>query len=181
MKTSVHARRIKEYFEGREYKAYPDPLSKTGNPITIGIGHTGNDVHMGLVWTDEQIDKAFADDIAKFEKIANSAITATVNQHQFDAFVSILFNVGAGRKASANDSGRDGIIVLKNGNSSTLLRKLNAGDYSGAANEFTKWCKSGSTKSLGLYRRRYAEKLLFGGESAEFAINSAAKIKAIPE
>lgn len=64
---------------------------------------------------------------------------------------------------------------------STLLKKLNAGDYSGAANEFTKWCRNDGKKMLGLYRRRMAEKLLFGGESAEFAINQAAKITAIPE
>lgn len=175
MKASANARRIKEYFEGREYKAYPDPLSADGRPITIGIGHTGPEVHLGLVWNDRQIDDAFAADIAKFEAMANDAIKVTVNQNQFDAFVSILFNVGPGSKT------KDGIIRLKSGEPSTLLRKLNAGDYAGCANEFTKWCRSGTGKSLGLYRRRMAEKLLFGGESAEFAINKAAKITAIPE
>lgn len=178
MKSSANARRIKEYFEGREYKAYKDPLSKDGNPITIGVGHTGPDVHLGLVWSDEQIDAAFASDIKKFEEIAEKNVKVTLNQHQFDAFVSLLFNVGPGR---SGENGRDGIITLRNGEPSTLLRKLNAGDYSGAANEFTKWCRSGGAKSLGLYRRRMAEKLLFGGESAEFAINTAAKINAIPE
>lgn len=181
MKAGINARRIKEYFEGREYKAYKDPLSKDGLPITIGIGHTGPEVHLGLVWNDEQIDAAFAADIAKFEDIANREVKVTLNQHQFDAFVSILFNVGPGRAAKGNDPGRDGIITLKNGQPSTLLRKLNAGDYTGAANEFTKWCRGGGSKSLGLYRRRMAEKLVFGGESSEFAINKAAAIKVIPE
>ena len=181
MKVSANARRIKEYFEGREHKAYKDPLSADGRPITIGIGHTGSEVHLGLVWDDEQIDKAFAADIAKFEDMANSSIKATVNQNQFDAFVSILFNVGQGRADKAGAAGKDGILVLRNGQPSTLLKKLNAGDYSGCANEFTKWCRGGGSKSLGLYRRRMAEKLLFGGESAEFAINQAAKITAIPE
>lgn len=175
MKAGINARRIKEYFEGREYKAYKDPLSKDGLPITIGIGHTGPEVHMGLVWDDKQIDDAFAADIAKFEDIANREIKVTVNQHQFDAFVSILFNVGPGSNV------KDGIIRLKSGEPSTLLRKLNAGDYTGCANEFTKWCRGGGGKSLGLYRRRMAEKLVFGGESAEFAINKAAAIKVLPE
>ena len=49
MKASANARRIKEYFEGREYKAYPDPGSKDGKPWTIGIGHTGAEVVEGLV------------------------------------------------------------------------------------------------------------------------------------
>ncbi len=90
MKASINARKLKEYYEGREYKAYKDPLSKDGHPITIGIGHTGPEVHLGLVWNDKQIDDAFAADIEKFEDIANREITASVNQHQFDAFVSIL-------------------------------------------------------------------------------------------
>lgn len=181
MKAGINALRIKEYFEGREYKAYPDPLSKDGRPWTIGIGHTGPEVVPGLIWNDAQIDEAFKNDVEIREEIANREIKVTVNQGQFDAFVSILFNVGAGRKASGSDPGKDGIITLKNGQPSTLLRKLNAGDYTGCANEFTKWCRGGGGKSLGLYRRRMAEKLVFGGESAEFAINKAAAIKVIPE
>ena len=176
MKASANARRIKEYFGGREYKAYPDPGSKDGKPWTIGIGHTGAEVVEGLVWNDAQIDAAFEKDCERSEKIAKDAIKVTVNQHQFDAFVSILFNVGQGKAGVS-----DGIVELKNGQPSTLLRKLNAGDYTGAANEFTRWCRNDGKKMLGLYRRRMAEKLLFGGESAEFAINQAAKITAIPE
>lgn len=49
--------------EGREHSAYPDPLTR-GDPWTIGIGHTGPEVHQGLVWTDDQIDAAFASDVA---------------------------------------------------------------------------------------------------------------------
>lgn len=164
MKSSIHARRIKEYFEGREYKSYPDPGSKDGSPWTIGIGHTGPEVADGLVWDDAQIDAAFQNDSAKFEAAINKLVTVTLNQFQFDALVCIVFNIG--------------IQAFKD---STLLRKLNAGDYAGAANEFTRWCRNDGKKMLGLYRRRYAEKLLFGGESAEFAINAAAKIKNLPE
>lgn len=164
MKASANARRIKEYFEGMEYKAYPDPGSKDGKPWTIGIGHTGQEVHKGLIWDDAQIDLAFEKDCLRFENAINTMVKVTINQHQFDALVCFVFNIGA--------SALQG---------STLLKRLNAGDYSGAANEFTRWCRNDGKKMLGLYRRRMAEKLLFGGESAEFAINRAAKITAIPE
>lgn len=164
MKASANARRIKEYFEGREYKAYPDPGSKDGKPWTIGVGHTGSEVHEGLVWNDAQIDAAFENDSAKFESAVDKLVTVTLNQFQFDALVCLVFNIG--------------IQAFKG---STLLRKLNAGDYSGAGNEFLRWCRNDGKKMPGLYRRRMAEKLLFGGESAEFAINKAAAIQAIPE
>lgn len=164
MKASANARRIKEYFEGREHKAYPDPGSEDGNPWTIGVGHTGPEVKPGLIWSDAQIDEAFAKDSEKFEKAVNAAVKATLNQFQFDALVCLTFNIGA---AAFNQS--------------TLLKKLNAGDYQGASNEFERWCRNGGKKMLGLYRRRMAEKLLFGGESAEFAINKAAAIKVLPE
>jgi len=52
-----------ERFEGRSKTAYPDPISKGGDPWTIGVGHCGPEVHAGLVWTDEQIDKALSEDI----------------------------------------------------------------------------------------------------------------------
>jgi GH24 family phage-related lysozyme (muramidase) len=48
--------------EGREHAAYPDPLTKA-EPWTIGEGHTGPEVHEGLIWTDAQIDAAKADDL----------------------------------------------------------------------------------------------------------------------
>jgi lysozyme len=51
-------------FEDWVHKAYPDPISK-GDPWTIGAGHTGPEVHEGLVWTDEQISAALDADIAE--------------------------------------------------------------------------------------------------------------------
>lgn len=61
-----------ERWEGREHKAYPDPLTardpvKRGKPWTIGIGHTGPEVYDGLLWDDRQIDEAFDKDWTKFE------------------------------------------------------------------------------------------------------------------
>jgi lysozyme len=67
-----------------------------------------------------------------------------LKQHQFDALVSFAYNVGVG-----------------NLRSSTLLRKLNAGDYDGAALEFHRWNRSKGKVLPGLVRRRAAEALLF--------------------
>ena len=69
-----------------------------------------------------------------------------MKHHQFDALVSFAYNVGIGN--------------LK---SSTLLRKLNAGDYDGAALEFHRWKRSNGRVLPGLVRRRAAEALLFQG------------------
>jgi len=73
--------------------------------------------------------------------------------------VSILFNVGPGAKGE-----KDGIIVLSNGQPSTLLTKLNAKDYAGAADEFPRWCHgAGNTPLGGLITRRGRERALFLG------------------
>lgn len=50
--------------EGRKSVAYPDPLTRA-SPWTIGVGHTGKEVHEGLIWNDEQIDAALDADIHK--------------------------------------------------------------------------------------------------------------------
>jgi GH24 family phage-related lysozyme (muramidase) len=89
---------------------------------TIGCGHTGPDVHEGLVWTDEQVMAAFRRDIERFERAVEAAVTVALQQHQFDALVSFCFNVGIGAFQS-----------------STLVRKLNAGDFAGAAAQFDVW------------------------------------------
>ena len=157
MQTSPNGIALLHHFEGCKLKAYPDP--KTGGaPWTIGYGHTGPDVHEGLVWTQKQADAAFIEDIAVFEDIAGWAIDVDVTQGQWDAFVSILYNVGPGSKY------KDGIVRLKNGKPSTLLRKLNARDYAGCKAEFGKWISKGSAVENGLRRRRAAEALMFDGD-----------------
>ena len=66
------------------------------------------------------------------------------SQNEFDALVDFAFNCGCG-----------------NLNNSTLLKKLNAGDYEGAAQEFLKWDMAAGHHMAGLLRRRQAEELLF--------------------
>ncbi len=154
MKTSPKGIQLIQQFESCALKAYPDP--KTGAaPWTVGWGATGADITPSTEWTQYQADARLLQDLAEREAAVSSAVRVPLRQGQFDALVSIVFNVGAG---GAN---RDGIIRLKNGQPSTLLRKLNAGDYAGASAEFEKWISPGSNVAAGLLRRRKAERALF--------------------
>lgn len=137
---------IKE-FEGCRLTAYPDP--KTGGaPWSIGYGWThpvdGKPVKQGLT-----IDRATADRLLKaglvsYEQDVSRLVRVKLTQGQFDALVSFVYNLGAMRFST-----------------STLLRKLNAGDYVGAADEFLRWVSPGTKVEAGLRRRRQAERALF--------------------
>jgi lysozyme len=154
MKTNRVGVDLIKSFEDCRLIAYPDPKTG-GDPWTCGWGSTGPDVVQGTVWAQEYADKRFLDDLAVFEKIANDAIKVEVTEDEFSAFVSIVFNVGPGSKY------KDGIVRLKDGRPSTLLRKLNAGDKQGAADQFLLWISPGSNVERGLKRRRTAERMLF--------------------
>ncbi len=157
MNTSANGIALLHEFESCRLKAYPDP--KTGGaPWTIGWGHCGHDVHKGLTWTQELADAVFEEDLEEREALVTRHVTAPLTQGQFDALVSIIYNVGAG------GSRKDGIIRLKKGQPSTLLLKLNAGDYAGCQAEFHKWISKGSSVENGLRRRRKAEAALFAGD-----------------
>ncbi len=132
---------IKE-FEGCRLRAYKCPAGKW----TVGWGSTGANIKEGTVWSQEQADAALAKHLAEFEQAVSDLITVPLTQGQFDALVSFTYNLGAGRLRE-----------------STLRRKLNAGDYSGAAKEFGKWISKGTAYESGLRRRREAERQLFAG------------------
>lgn len=150
--TSPHGISLMHYFETCKLKAYPDPGSKNGEPWTIGWGHTGPEVKPGLVWTQAQADAAFIEDLRRFERDVLSLVKVPLTQGQFDALVSFAYNVGSDIDA---DTLAEGL------GDSTLLRKLNAGDYEGAAREFRKWNKNDGKVMRGLSRRRAAEECLF--------------------
>ena len=120
MKTSIEGLEKLKKREGSRQRAY---LDTKGIP-TIGVGHTGPEVYIGLVWTDQQVDDAFADDIEWAEDAVNGYVKVALTQNQFDALVSFVFNIGetAFRR-------------------STLLRVLNTGDYEEAAKCFDMWHK----------------------------------------
>lgn len=145
MKISNKGLELIKEFEGFSSVAYLCPAKIP----TIGYGNTfwedGRKVRIG-----EQISKSKALELLEF--VANKdfadkifpLIKVQVNQNQFDAMVSLAYNIGVG--AFSN---------------STLLKRVNAKDFIGAGNEFLKWDKSGGKPLLGLTRRRQREKELF--------------------
>jgi lysozyme len=143
MKYSDEARKsLTEASEGRTLVAYPDP-GTDGSPWTIGYGHT-RDVKEGDACTPEQSDAWVIEDIGDAESAVNRMITVPLTQHQFDALVDWTFNEGSGNLAS-----------------STLLRKLNDGDYAGADAEFARWVRGGGRVLPGLVKRRALEATWF--------------------
>jgi lysozyme len=132
-------------FEGVRLAPYKDPV---GIP-TIGVGATFYQDGRKVAMTDAPMTEAQVTDllkfhIQKFEQGVLGLVKVPLNSNQFSALVSFAFNCGTG-----------------NLQSSTLLKKLNALDYVGAANEFAKWDKSKGQVLPGLTRRRKAEKDLF--------------------
>ena len=163
MNISPNGTAVIEYFETCVLKAYPDP--KTGvAPYTVGWGATGVGIGPGTVWTQAEADARLVQDILEREDDANAAIKVTVTQGEFDAFVSILYNIGHGSPI------KDGIIRLRSGYPSTLLRLLNAGDFAGARAQFALWVSPGTNVEHGLRRRRRAEQALWDGKSGTEAI-----------
>ena len=115
---------------------------------TIGIGTTvypnGTKVKKGDSCTLDQAKSYFSHDLKRFEASVNNLVKVPLSQNQFDALVSLVYNIGSGNFAS-----------------STLLKKLNAKDYAGAAEQFPRWNKGGGKVMKGLVRRRDAERALF--------------------
>lgn len=131
--------------DGAMFKPYVCP----GGVLTVGWGHTnhhGRQFDKNARWTQQECDGALKEDLQDFAAHVASMVKVPVKQHQFDALVSFAYNVGLGN--------------LK---SSTLLRKLNAGNPGGAALEFHKWKYSQGQVLPGLVRRRASEALLFQG------------------
>lgn len=170
MKTNPAGVALMHRFESCRLEAYPDPKTG-GEPWTIGWGHTAG-VKPGQTCTKEQADAWYDEDNDFAEDVINKNVKIELEQHEFDALVSIVFNVGKGREDVPGRPGRDGIIWLRSGKNSTLLRKLNAGDRTGAADEFLKWVSPGSSVERGLRRRRVAERALFFGEDWEQALKN---------
>lgn len=141
-------------FESCELEAYPDP-GTGGEPWTIGWGHTGPEVHPGMKISQDIADCYLLKDVTHAADAVMRAVTVKLTQGQFDAFVSMVFNIGPGSDT------RDGIIRLKAGAPSSFLRKLNAGDVTGAAMAMLAWNRGGGRVMNGLVHRRAAEQSLF--------------------
>lgn len=146
--------------EGLRLVAYPDPASG-GAPWTAGYGHTGPDVYPGLTVTKAKAEEWLRADLENAAAIVEEAVTVPLTDNQFAALTLFVMNVGAGRKARGKDAGKDGFLRLKTGRPSTLLTRLNAGDYAGAAAEFPKWVHGSGKIMPGLVKRRAKEAALF--------------------
>ena len=148
MKTSQRGIDLIKEYEGLKLTAY---LCPTGVP-TIGWGHTRTvtraDVNAQRRITEAEAERLLQEDLMTFERGVLSACTIAPNQHQFDAFVSLSYNIGVGAFQR-----------------STALRRHNEGDFDSAANAIEMWNKgtiNGQRQVLrGLVRRRAAEKALY--------------------
>lgn len=144
MQISENGINLIKQFEGCKLTAYQD----IANVWTIGYGWTqqvdGKPVTAGMTITQQKADDLLKQGVVQYENGVNTLVKVQINQNQFDALVDFTYNLG--------------VNALKG---STLLKKLNAGDYAGAANEFPKWNKADGKEVAGLTRRREAEKSLF--------------------
>ena len=160
MKTSAAGINLIKEFEGVRLKAYRCPA----DVWTIGVGHTSAAgppvVKAGMEITNAQAMKILANDLVKFEDGVDSAVKVPLKQNQFDALVSFAFNVGLGALAK-----------------STLLRKLNAGQYDAVPAELMKWTKAGGKELPGLVRRRRAEAALWRGVDDSKVIKQDARVE----
>lgn len=159
--------------ESLELAAYPDPGSElgkalqvahivlmpkyknlkgweklSGHPWTIGYGHTGAEVKEGLVIDKLKAVAYLKQDVKVATSVIKSHVRVPLNQNQFDALTSFVYNVGIG--AFMN---------------STCLRKLNTMDYLGAADEMLRWWHSPGAEAS-LKKRRAKERDMFLGNSA---------------
>ena len=126
--------------EGCRLTAYRDIVGV----LTVGYGHTGSDVVEGMTITQDQADQMLRYDCQFSEMAVKRLVAVELNQEQYDALVDFVFNCGVGAFQK-----------------STLLRRLNRGDYDGAAEEFPKWNQAGGVVVQGLVKRRRAEQQLF--------------------
>jgi lysozyme len=129
-----------KHFEGCETEAY---LCPAGVP-TIGYGHIKG-VQMGDSITEAQAHEMLVEELDEYESYINDLVTVSLNQNQFDAMVSWVYNLGGG-----------------NLRASTLLKVLNLGNYSEVPEQIMRWNKAGGRVLEGLTRRRQAEADLFG-------------------
>lgn len=130
-------------FEGEVLHGYLDSIGK----LTIGIGHlclVPEPYRLNQPITKEESRRLFAQDVDTAANGVQKLVKVPLSQNQLEALVSFVFNLGQGALAK-----------------STLLKKLNAKDYPGAANAFLAWNRAGGKVVAGLTRRRKAERELF--------------------
>lgn len=131
---------LTEQFEGCRLTAYQDQVGVW----TIGYGHTGPEVCAGMTISLEQAQALLAKDVSSAAAFVNRTVAVEISQGEFDALVDFVFNLGVGAFER-----------------SSLLRLLNAGEFTAAAAQFALWDRAGGAVVAGLLRRRQAETALF--------------------
>lgn len=126
-------------WEGTEYKPYYDIVGV----LTVCNGYTGPDIIPGKTYGKEECDALLRKEVTEHGIGVLKCTAVPLNQNQYDAFASFAYNVGVGAYCK-----------------STLVRKLNAGDYQGACDELLRWNRAGGKVVRGLTRRREAERAL---------------------
>ena len=126
-------------WEGTSYRVYAD----VGGTPTVCQGYTGPDVKMGDVWNKDRCDVALNSALAAHGAGALSCTHRPINQQYYEAIASFTYNVGV--TAYCN---------------STMRKMIDAGDFIGACNQFTRWAKVKGQVWRGLMNRREAERRL---------------------
>lgn len=128
--------------EGEELTAYLDSV----NVWTIGVGHTGKvdgkPVTRGMTITSEKSSELLRSDVQSAESAVNGKVTAPLNQNQFDALVSFVFNIGVSAFSG-----------------STVLKRLNNHEHHSAADAMLMWKRAGNIPDLLLPRRKREREL----------------------
>ncbi|MGQ0285843.1 lysozyme [Pasteurellaceae bacterium 22721_9_1] len=142
MRTSINGEAFIIKEEGERLTSY----RCSANVWTIGVGHTGfvddQPITRGMTISKTKSRELLRADLRRFENAINECVLVSLSQHQFDALVSLTFNIGEGAFRR-----------------STLVKLLNNGDYKGAANQFLAWKNAGGRPIL--LKRRQREKALF--------------------
>jgi len=151
MRLSEKGRKFIQQWEGLRLRAYR-PLPT--DVYTIGWGHTLTAVE-GMKVTPQEAEILFISDVAEFEKCVTRGVPVGLSQDQFDALVSLAFNIGCR-------------AFLR----STLLRELKAGHYDRVPQQIRRWNRSGGKVVRGLVARREAEATLWTEPTATLASNT---------
>ncbi len=130
-------------FEGTRYKPYEDIVGV----LTVCQGYTGKDIVRGKTYTPAECKAYLTKELAVHGKGVLECTNVPLTQYQYDAYTMFAYNVGVGGYCR-----------------SSLLRQLNAGNYTAACNGLTAWSYAGGKFVPGLYRRRAYERQMCLGE-----------------
>jgi lysozyme len=130
-------------WEGFRANAYPDPGSRDGTPWTIGYGQTrinGRAVRRGDTITEPEARQGLRMELDRVSGVVQRLVKVPLSDNQHGALVGFTYNIGDDAFAK-----------------STLLKKLNAGDYAAVPAQLARWNKNDGKVMPGLTNRRAAE------------------------